>query len=362
MARLKEKGAVGCTEVPRRLVSKKGGVQSVSLLDTSSLEASYSRDAGSLVPPPNKLRSLRAEIKRRIDELATDGRLSAEQRNEIRAAWNGFEEDYIKALDDFLSYGLHGEAVLKQAESFGTLLRTLSEHARGDVCRAKLVSEVLSIGTVRLSGADRFVVGVDYFQPAADAAQRAHGAAEVISFVTADGARCGLATGCADAVCSSHIIEHFTDPTGHVAELARLTASDGTAYILTPNKPADFENPYHVYLFEPDDLAAMLSEAFDEVTVLGMDASQSVKDDFAARRATGNKILKLDFMDLRHKIPHNWYVKGYELGLKVVYRVLGDRYSGGTTGITDADFFIADDIDPSTPVLFAIARKPKRQP
>ena len=85
------------------------------------------------MPPPNKLRSLRAEIKRRIDELATDGRLSAEQRNEIRAAWNGFEEDYIKALDDFLSYGLHGEAVLKQAESFGALLRTLSEHARADV-------------------------------------------------------------------------------------------------------------------------------------------------------------------------------------------------------------------------------------
>lgn len=152
MARLKEKGAVGCTEVPPRLVSKKGGVQSVSLLDTSTLEASYSRNAGSLVPPPNKLRSLRADIKRRIDELASDGRLSTEQQNEILTAWNVFEKDYNKALDDFISYGLHGEAVLKQAESFGALLRTLSEHARGDVCRAKLVAEVLTIGTVRLSG------------------------------------------------------------------------------------------------------------------------------------------------------------------------------------------------------------------
>jgi S-DNA-T family DNA segregation ATPase FtsK/SpoIIIE len=43
-------GAVGCTEVPRRLVSKKGGVQNVSLLDTGTLEATYSTDAGSLVP------------------------------------------------------------------------------------------------------------------------------------------------------------------------------------------------------------------------------------------------------------------------------------------------------------------------
>ncbi|MCB9390725.1 MAG: hypothetical protein H6512_14530 [Acidimicrobiia bacterium] len=45
--------------------------------------------------------------------------------------------------------------------------------------------------------------------------------------MAADGAGTGLATGCAAAVCSSHIIEHFTDPSGHVAELARLTADDG---------------------------------------------------------------------------------------------------------------------------------------
>lgn len=152
MLRLKDKGSVGCTEAPRRLVSKKGGVQSVSLLDTGTLEATYSRDAGSLVPPPNRLRSFRAEIKRRIDELASDGRLSDEQRDELRAVWDGFESDYILALDDFIGSGLHGEAVLRQAESFGALLRALAIHARGDVCRSKLVAEILSVGTVRVSG------------------------------------------------------------------------------------------------------------------------------------------------------------------------------------------------------------------
>ena len=216
--------------------------------------------------------------------------------------------------------------------------------------------------TVRLAGDDRFVIGVDYFVPAAVAAQQSHGTPGAVSFIAADGAGTGLATGCAAAVCSSHIIEHFTDPSGHVAELARLTADDGAAFVLTPNKPADFENPYHVYLFEPEGLARMLAGAFDEVTVFGMDASQAVKDDFAARRATGEKILKIDVFDLRHKLPRRWYIKGYELGLKVVYRVLGDRYSGGSTGITDADFFIADDIEPTTPVLFAVARRPKRAP
>jgi DNA segregation ATPase FtsK/SpoIIIE, S-DNA-T family len=152
MRRLLEKGAVGCTEVPRRLVSKKGGVQSVSLLDTGTLEATFSRDAGSLVPPANKLRSLRAEIKDRIKELAAEGRLTKEQRDELRAAWDVFEADYILAMKDFVETGLQGEAVMRQAESFAALLNALMVHARGDVCRAKLVAEVLSIGTARISG------------------------------------------------------------------------------------------------------------------------------------------------------------------------------------------------------------------
>ncbi|NDZ17784.1 DNA translocase FtsK [Variovorax sp. WS11] len=152
MRRLLEKGAVGSTEVPRRLVSKKGGVQTVSLLDTGTLEATFARDAGSLVPPSNKLRSLRAEIKGRIKDLADEGRLTSQQRDEIRSAWDKFEEGYIQAITDFIETGLHGEAVMRQAESFAALLSTLMTHARGDVCRSRLVSEVLSIGSARVAG------------------------------------------------------------------------------------------------------------------------------------------------------------------------------------------------------------------
>jgi len=152
MHRLLDKGAVGCTEVPRRLVSKKGGVQNVSLLDTGTLEATYSADAGSLVPAGNKLRSLRKDIKDQIKKLADDGYLTLTQRDEVRSAWDRFEEDYIKAMEDFVSTGLHGDAVMRQADSFGALLSTLAIHARGDVCRSRLVSEVLTVGTVRVAG------------------------------------------------------------------------------------------------------------------------------------------------------------------------------------------------------------------
>lgn len=158
MRRLLEKGAIGCTEIPRRVVSKKGGVQNVSLLDTSTLEATYSADAGSLVPAVSKLKSLRQDIKNRIKELGEEGRLNALQLSEIKSSWETFEESYNNAIQDFVSTGLQGEAVLRQAEHFGALLETLMTHARGDVCRSRLVCEVLSIGTARISGDNPAVI------------------------------------------------------------------------------------------------------------------------------------------------------------------------------------------------------------
>lgn len=150
--RLLDKGGVACTDVPRKLVSTKGAAQTVSLLDVGTLEAIFGRDSGTLVPPPGRLASMRKDIKDRIDEEAKKNRYSAEQRNEIRAAWDTFEVDYIQALNDFINVGLHSEAMLTQAQSFGALLRTLLEHARGDVCRSRLLARVLAVGTARLSG------------------------------------------------------------------------------------------------------------------------------------------------------------------------------------------------------------------
>lgn len=150
--RLIEKGGCACTEVPRRLVSAKGATQSVSLLDVNTLEATFGRDSGSLVPPPNRMKSLRHEIKLLIDELRRDGRYDSEQRDAIRKSWDIFEADYVTALRDVVDRGLHADSILRQAESFCALLRILLTHARGDLCRSRLVAKVLSVGTCQLIG------------------------------------------------------------------------------------------------------------------------------------------------------------------------------------------------------------------
>lgn len=211
--------------------------------------------------------------------------------------------------------------------------------------------------SVRLAGPGRRVVGVDYN---ADALVHAHSRyKDLLSVARTDALHLCLASRSFDYVCSSHLIEHFVRPENHVSEMARVLNTGGKALVLTPNKPADFENPFHVHLFDPDELRSMLGEYFADVQILGLDAVPGVKEDFRLRREKANKVLALDFLDLRHKIPRSWYVASYTRVLPVAYKFMAKGDSGGSTGITAEDFFVTDRIDETTMVLFAIAGRPR---
>lgn len=205
---------------------------------------------------------------------------------------------------------------------------------------------------------DRQVVGVDYSADAtATASARfGHGGLHVARM---DAQSMGLAGGSFDWVCSSHLIEHFDPPHGHVAEIARVLTDDGTAFFLTPNEPADFENPFHVHLFGRRELAALLARYFGEVWLGGVDAAPRVKADFAARRARANQVLRLDLFDIRHRIPRAWYTEAYTRLLPLAYRLIARDDTGGTTGITADDWFVTDEVDDTTLVLLAVARRPR---
>lgn len=215
--------------------------------------------------------------------------------------------------------------------------------------------------SIRLGGPSRRVYGVDYSLDALKHGSRVHEATgePALLLARADAVRLCISSGSFDYVCSSHLIEHFDEPESHVAEMARVLKPGGTAFVLTPNKPADFENPFHVCLFEHVGLREMLGRHFADVWVGALDASPAVKEDFAARRQKAQKLLSLDVFDIRHKIPRSWYVGGYTRLLPFAYRLMARDDSGGTTGITADDFFVAEEIDGTTLVLFAIARDPR---
>lgn len=212
--------------------------------------------------------------------------------------------------------------------------------------------------TARLDAPDRTVVGVDY--DAATAVRAGHEFGPVgLRFAGMDGSRLGFRSASFDTVCSSHIIEHFTAPEAHVAEIARVLRPDGSAFVITPNRPADFENPFHVYLFEAAELASLLALFFEEVEVLGLEGDEALHADFGQRRRSGERILKLDPLGLRRRVPRSWYVWGYEHALPVVYQALGSENTGIGSGLDETHFFTTEVIEPTTPGLFAIARRPR---
>jgi SAM-dependent methyltransferase len=205
----------------------------------------------------------------------------------------------------------------------------------------------------------RDVVGVDYSSDAVATAASRYGP-DGLRVAQMDALGLAFLPQSFDGACSSHLIEHFTDPEPHVAELARVVKDDGLVCVLTPNKPADFENPFHLHLFDRAELRAMLERHFGDVWLGGVDAVPHVKADFEARRVKAAKLLRLDVFDVRHRMPYDWYVWTYTHMLPLAYKLVARNDTGGVTGITADDWFVTEDLDDTTLVLLAVARKPLR--
>jgi SAM-dependent methyltransferase len=209
----------------------------------------------------------------------------------------------------------------------------------------------------RLAGDGRSVIGVDYDPTTAQAAARRH---PQLRTVAGDGAHVPLRSASVHYACSSHLIEHFLDPEPHVAEMARTLTDDGTAFVITPNAPADFENPYHVHLFEPGELHDMLARHFHVVEVLGLDGDEVVKADFERRRRLGRALLRVDVFELRRRLPRRWYEALHATGRRLVYPLV-NRRAGREVPVEADRFRTVNAIDPTTLVLFAVAARPRRQ-
>ena len=215
-------------------------------------------------------------------------------------------------------------------------------------------------GSAVFLGDERRVFGIDY-SPETAASAASHYGARGFRTMCMDGTRLGVADNSVDFVTSLHLIEHFTEPERHVAELARVLDDKGTCFVVTPNEPADFENPFHLTLFRPDNLARLLGMYFDEVEVEGLDGSPAVKADFERRRKFGRAVLKIDFLGLRHKLPRRQYVALHSFARRLAYPIIQRRQrKNPAPPVTAADFHISREIDDTTFVLFATARRPKR--
>jgi SAM-dependent methyltransferase len=155
-------------------------------------------------------------------------------------------------------------------------------------------------GASELGGAGASVVGVDRVAP--DSASRSAG--EGPCFARADLGSLPFCNATFDLIVSFQVIEHLEDPSGYLDAIARLLKPDGLAILTTPNlRMSDGVNPYHVHEYLADELAARLNAYFEEVEMHGVGMTDAVRAHMAARSRRIRRILRLDPLRLRERMP-----------------------------------------------------------
>ena len=153
-------------------------------------------------------------------------------------------------------------------------------------------------GTALLAADEARVVGVDRIRP--DRASGGGGG----HFLLGDLRAIPLAAGSFDLVVSFQVIEHLDDPSFYVDALAELTRPEGLSLVTTPNiLMSDGVNPYHVHEYTADELAACLGRRFEQVELYGIRPTDSVHRIFEERSRRIRRIMKLDPLRLRERLP-----------------------------------------------------------
>jgi len=157
--------------------------------------------------------------------------------------------------------------------------------------------------------APRETVGVDIDPRALEGQDRAT--------VAADMRALPFDTAAFSSVVAVHSIEHVPDPECAVAEAARVLEPGGVAAFVTPNRltfgrPDEIIDPYHYVELDASELRHICGRRFREVEVLGLFGSERYLELFAEERRTLERLLRLDPLALRRRVPRRARQAAYD--------------------------------------------------
>lgn len=160
------------------------------------------------------------------------------------------------------------------------------------------------------------------------------------------------------SVLSVQAIEHVPDPRRAVAEARRVLAPGGVAVFVTPNRltfglPGEIVDPYHYVEFVPDELGALCETSFGAVSLFGIFGSERYLACVEAERDRLRRLLRLDPLRVRRRLPRSLRKAIYDWGLR-----RGRRDPGpAAASIGLEDFRLADGPLSETLDLVAVCRR-----
>lgn len=163
-----------------------------------------------------------------------------------------------------------------------------------------------------------------------------------------------------DAVVAVQSIEHVPDAQRAVAEAFRVVRPGGVAVYVTPNRltfgrPDEIIDPYHFVEYDAGELRALVAGAgFDGVEVLGLFGSDRMEAFLAREKQRMERILRLDVLAIRRRLPRRTLQWLYDTALTRTRRTADPV----AASITVDDFELRrDGLETSLDVV-AVGRRP----
>jgi len=188
----------------------------------------------------------------------------------------------------------------------------------------------LDIGCGEGYGASTFATGVKYLT-AIDVDQRTifsaaeKYAAPNLEFKVYDGYKLPFADNSFDVVTAFHVIEHVKDDLNFIDEAKRVLRSGGKLILATPNREMRLIgnmapwNIHHFREYNDFDLKMILTCPFGTPEIFGLSACPQVIAIEKARIRQALKLVSLDRLELRRRLPR-WFVAA---GVKLLHTVKG---------------------------------------
>lgn len=148
--------------------------------------------------------------------------------------------------------------------------------------------------------APRETVGVDIAPEALEGQERETVVADMRALPFPDGSFASLI--------SVQSLEHVPDGDAVVREARRVVAPGGVAIFHTPNRltfarPDEIIDPYHFVEYDPRELRALCSRAFEHVEIRGVFGSERYLELWSGQLRTLGRVLALDPLRLRRYVP-----------------------------------------------------------
>lgn len=211
-------------------------------------------------------------------------------------------------------------------------------------------------GTEMLARTATRVLGIDYSAGAIASARAAYGGRPNLELRQLDVHDLPKLGRRFDLVTNFQVVEHLPDPARFLAAIRAVLAPDGVLVLTTPNRLTSVsENPYHLHEYTAEELAALLRPIFGRVDLYSMMGNEKVQAFERARARQVQRILRLDPLGLRHRLPAGLVRFAFgRLSVLVRRRVAGA--DAATQAIVPDDFTVVEVFRPDALDLVALCR------